>query len=187
MNRAEFMAKVYALFSPAGAIQVELAYLLSKKIHRGQFRKELGEDGNPLRYFDHTRRTALILIDELGCNDLTALCAALCHDTIEDTEDVQLVSIMLVRLFDTEVAATVRALSKAPKAGYLERLKSGPSQALLVKAADRLDNLRSLPADNPAFCKKQRQETIEVYLPLFTASSDPMVKKLTASIMELVK
>lgn len=186
MNRAEFMAKVHGLMKEEDARQVELAYLLSKKIHRGQVRKELDENGQPLRYFEHVRRVALVLLDEVGCSSPELIISALLHDSIEDTDEVQLVGILLERLFGSEVATIVRALSKAPKAGYIERLRAGPHEALLVKAADRLDNLRSLPTYDIAFCDKQRRETIEVYLPLFNSISASSMDTVLREITKLV-
>lgn len=183
MNRAEYMSKVHGLFSEEDAGLIELAYMLAKKFHRGQMRKELDAAGQPLRYFEHVRRVSLILLD-LGISDATVVIAALLHDMVEDTDEVRLANVLLERLFGSKVAACVRALSKTPKAGYIERLKAGPPCAMVVKAADRLDNIRSLPADDWAFCARQREETRTVYLPMFYASSEPVVKMITDSIAQ---
>jgi GTP diphosphokinase / guanosine-3',5'-bis(diphosphate) 3'-diphosphatase len=171
MNRAIFMSKVHAFAASVDAQQVELAYLLAKKIHKGQVRKELGPDGNPLRYFEHLRRTALIHIDEAGITHVPVIIADLLHDSIEDADEVQLVSAIIEKLFGEDVARLVRAVTKAPKAGYLDRLytslETTQGRSALIKAADRLDNLRSLPLENPTFCEKQRVETRDVFLPFF--------------------
>lgn len=174
MNRTTFMALIHGICREQDAKQVEVAYLLAKKLHKGQTRKEVGPDGQPLRYFEHLRRVALILVNEAGVKDHELIETALLHDSIEDTEEIQLVSLLVERLFGERVASMVRLLSKVPKAGYVERLREATlvsgaphREVLIVKAADRLDNLRTLPVDNPAFCEKQKRETREVYIPLF--------------------
>lgn len=61
-------------------------------------RKELGPDGKPLRYFEHLRRTALILIDA-GFTSPDLIITALLHDSIEDSEEVELLSSLTEELF----------------------------------------------------------------------------------------
>jgi (p)ppGpp synthase/HD superfamily hydrolase len=181
MNRVEFMGPLYGLLTSSDAKRVELAYLLAKKIHRGQVRKELDGDGQPLRYFEHLRRTALIVVNEGGVDDTDTIIAALLHDAIEDSEEIQLVSLMIQELFGSVVARTVQGVSKVPKAGYLDRFKNSivdtVGRSAVVKAADRLDNLRSLPADNPEFCEKQRRETREIILPILDLA-EPQIHQL---------
>lgn len=190
MNRALFMAKIHAVQGDVVARQIELAYLLAKKLHKGQVRKEKGPDGEPLRYFEHLRRSALSVIDEAGILDCDVIVATLLHDSIEDTEEVQLVGVIIERLFGAETATIIRAVTKVPKAGYIERLYSAlpetGGRVAIVKAADRLDNLRSLPVDDPAFCEKQRKETRDVFLPFFTKAEAHIQPKNLAGFQRLV-
>ena len=61
-------------------------------------------------------------------------------------------------------------LSKVPKEGYTERLNNCDDwKVLLIKACDRLDNLRSLmiPGTALEFQKRQIQETKEKYFSIF--------------------
>lgn len=56
------------------------AYKFSKSAHRTQTRKN-----GIRRYFEHCRDLTLVLMDELNCYNPNLLCAALLHDTGEDT------------------------------------------------------------------------------------------------------
>ena len=76
-------------------------------------RKEPKPDGKPLRYFEHARRVALVLIDEL------------------------------------EIA-----------------------RPEMIKACDRLDNLRSLGTASTAFRAKQVNETRRVYYAIFMKATE---------------
>lgn len=163
-NKYTFFARLEPALAPSEIVRVRGAYYLAKFGHRAQFRKETDPEGFPLRYFEHVRRVAIILIDEARIYDPDLIITALLHDTLEDTEAID--GAIIEQFFGTRVARLVRLLTKDPKEGYVERLKSSPD-ALLVKACDRLDNLRSLEGADPAFQRKQCKETREVYLPLF--------------------
>ncbi len=164
-NRETFFARLRPLLAPSAFLKVELAYILAKYFHRAQVRKEKDPTtGKPIRYFEHTRRAALILIDEGMCVDWELICAALLHDSREDTE---LTAAMIEHCFSAEVARIVNTLSKIPKEGYHERLALyGDWKVILVKLCDRLDNLRTLEATSVEFQRKQVAETKKEYLPL---------------------
>ena len=166
-NKESFRARLRPLLSPSDQLDVQLAYCLAKFGHRAQLRKELVE-GKPTRYFEHVRRTAIILIDEMKITDRDMIIAALLHDAIEDTDD--LTPELIEHSFGLEVVTNVKVLSKVPKEGYNERLKTTPHwKALAIKLCDKLDNLRSLmvPGTDLEFQKKQIKETKEHYYPLF--------------------
>jgi (p)ppGpp synthase/HD superfamily hydrolase len=168
-NRESFFAEL-RLLPPSQILDVELAYTMAKFSHRSQVRKELGPDGKPLRYFEHVRRVALILMRELGFRGRDMVIAALLHDGMEDTRD--LTPEMIEHTWGPRVTSLVKVLSKVPEEGYLERfMESTDWRAYMIKACDRLDNLRSLGTD-VSFRHKQLRETSEKYMPLF----DRMVK-----------
>ena len=173
MNKAEFLTMVSKVMSPSDVDLVETAYLLAKKFHKGQFRKELDSAGNPLRYFEHVRRTAIIILQE-GFTSKELVITALLHDAIEDAEETRLLSRLIESYFGENVGLWIRILSKTNKHSYIETLREGlglyDARFMIVKAADRLDNLRSLGTD-PEFREKQLKETREVYLPLFAEFS----------------
>ena len=152
-------------------MRIQLAYTLSKYAHRAQVRKEIGPDGKPLRYFEHVRRVALVLIDELKIARTEMIITALLHDGIEDTRD--LTPDVIEFHFGAEVGTLVKLLSKVPKQGYAERLFDfGDWRAMMVKACDRLDNLRSLGSASTEFRVKQVNETRKVYYPIFNRMVD---------------
>jgi (p)ppGpp synthase/HD superfamily hydrolase len=165
-NRATFMARLRPLFPPSIVLDVELAYTLAKFGHRSQTRKELGPDGEPLRYFEHVRRVALILIDEARIPLREMVLAALLHDCVEDTRDIT--PALIEHSFGTNVTGIVLTLSKVPKEGYLERFTlSTDWRPYAIKACDRLDNLRSLAGSSRAFQRKQIDETRGKYYVVF--------------------
>jgi len=164
-NYAAFMDRCEALFPHEECVRISLFYKLAKFHHRNQYRNsEFDSDGNPLRYFEHVRRTALVLMDEAMTTDPLLVSLALLHDTIEDTR----LLIDEVRLVGTPyIAQSVLLMSKKPKAGFIDRLKAhGDWRVLCVKVADRIDNVRSLSASSAQFTAKQIAETTDVYVPL---------------------
>lgn len=149
-------------------LDVELAYALAKYWFRAKYRKEIDENGNKVRYFEHLRRVVLILIDELHIADPKLIIAALCHDALEDTRDEDLAAVQIEKRFGKDIIWMVKLLSKVPKEGYLERLNAFADwRVLLLKACDRLDNLRSLKAGSIEFQHKQIEETRNKYYPVF--------------------
>lgn len=155
-NRATFMERLSSRLAPSDLVRVEGAYYLAKFGHRSQTRMEPGPDGKPLRYFEHVRRVALLVMDKFHCYDPDIICTALLHDTLEDTNTIN--AAIIEQFFGREVARRVRLLTKAPKEGYLDRLIQADPMTRFVKICDRLDNLRSLPQD-PAFREKTLRET----------------------------
>lgn len=166
-NKESFNIRIQPYFSPTDQLDIKLAYYLAKYGHRAQFRKE-EVDGKPLRYFEHVRRTAIILMDDMKIMDRDMIIASLLHDAIEDTQD--LTSELLEHSFGKEVATMVQLLSKNPKEGYSERLHNCKHwKVLAIKACDRLDNLRSLMVKGTSreFQIRQIKETKEHYFDLF--------------------
>lgn len=159
-NRVQFLARVEPLFAPSIVQRIEAAYDYAKNYHRAQTRKS-GD-----RYFEHCRHTALILIDTIGCAEPDLICAALLHDTLEDT---RLTAAHIEQFFGERVCQIVVRVTKKPKVGYVERLlKFGEWPELLVKLCDRLHNLRTMGEGTTAeWRQKQCLETKEKYLVLF--------------------
>jgi len=174
-NKETFNDRLKPYFGPSDQNDIKLSYILAKFGHRAQTRKELTE-GKPTRYFEHVRRVSLILMDEMKIFDKDMIIAALLHDSIEDSHDIQ--AELLEHCFGTNVVSMIKLLSKVPKEGYIDRLNNCHNwQVLAIKACDRLDNLRSLmvPGTTLEFQKRQIQETKEKYLPIF----DRMVGSIT--------
>ena len=164
-NREAFFNRLSPILAPSDLLNVEVAYALAKHAHRHQTRMELDSESHPIRYFEHLRSTALILIDELKIHDPKMIVACLMHDSLEDTNDIH--DRMLECLFGSEVAVMVKLLTKAPKEGYYERLYNhGNWKTWMVKGCDRLSNLRTMKDCTAEFQLKQKIETGSVILPI---------------------
>lgn len=138
----------------------EEAFRWCRVLHRGQCRDE----GTP--YSDHPVRVARSLRGEFGVEDPEVLSAALLHDVLEDTWAT---AADLRRRFGPRVARLVEALTKRgePTAAYLERLSAAGPDAVTIKLADRLDNVRGLSLSPvPGKIRKYADETRSAYLPM---------------------
>jgi GTP diphosphokinase / guanosine-3',5'-bis(diphosphate) 3'-diphosphatase len=144
------------------------AYEFSKVAHQGQKRRS-GED-----YIVHCVEVAEILAD-LHLDTVT-LVAALIHDVVEDTpatiEDVR-------EAFGGEVATVVNGLTKISRVefrtnteqqveNYRKLLLSMAQDArvILIKLADRLNNMRTLEHLREEKQRRIALETREIYAPL---------------------
>jgi guanosine-3',5'-bis(diphosphate) 3'-pyrophosphohydrolase len=162
-NKQTFLGRVQVL-DPLNINRIKLAYTMAKFYHRGQTRKG-GE-----RYFEHCRRSALVLMDELKIYDPDLICSILLHDTAEDSE---LDIMMIDQFFGTSVAMIVRRVTKPTpwvaetKQSYYDRFIHGQdTDAMIVKACDRLDNLRDMRNCSTDFIGKQVAETRQYYVPM---------------------
>jgi (p)ppGpp synthase/HD superfamily hydrolase len=171
-NKETFYARLQPYFAPSDQLDIKLAYSLAKFGHRAQVRHELVE-GKPTRYFEHVRRVAIVLMDEMKIMDRDMIIAALLHDSLEDTRDLS--AELLEHCFGTSPVHMIKVLSKVPKEGYHDRLLNCFEwQILAIKACDRLDNLRSLmiPENTMEFKRKQIKETKDKYFVLFDKMVD---------------
>jgi len=165
-NRVSFFNRLEPFLAPSVLLDVQHAYTLAKYGHRAQVRKELDSAGEPLRYFEHVRRVAIVLIDEVKIIRSEMIVCALMHDIIEDAPNLP--PALIEHCFGTDVVCIIKTLSKAPKEGYLERFNMCTDwRPYVIKACDRLDNLRSLSNSSRDFRLKQIRETRDKYLPLF--------------------
>lgn len=167
-NRESFFQRLDPFLAPSVMLDVQHAYTLSKYGHRAQVRKELDDHGEPVRYFEHVRRVAIILIDEAKIVRPEMVISALMHDIIEDAPNLP--PALIEHCFGTDVVCIIKTLSKAPKEGYLERFHMCTDwRPYLIKACDRLDNLRSMEGTGVKldFRIKQVAETRNKYYPLF--------------------
>ena len=124
--------------------------------HRDQRRKD--RHGSP--YVNHVIGVAHILAHEAGVRDPDVLCAAILHDTVEDTDTRP---DELERVFGARVAAIVGECTddvslgaKERKAAQLEKAPSASPAAKLVKLADKVYNLRDLKAETPVGWSRDR-------------------------------
>lgn len=147
---------MHAPQAPVGLFVKAVAFAAEK--HRRQRRKDA--DASP--YINHPIALANVLANEGGVSDLTVLCAAVLHDTIEDTETT---AAELEAVFGAEITATVlevtddKSLEKAErKRRQVEHAPHMPTQAKLVKLADKICNLRDILASPPANWPAERKQ-----------------------------
>jgi GTP diphosphokinase / guanosine-3',5'-bis(diphosphate) 3'-diphosphatase len=145
---------------------IERAYEVAAYCHAGQKRKS----GDP--FITHPLAVATILA-ELGMNH-EAICAALLHDTVEDTSYTLA---PLRREFGDDVAVLVDGVTKLDKVKYGEAAAaetvrkmivamSRDIRVLVIKLADRLHNMRTLrylPRDKQ---ERKSREVLEIFAPL---------------------
>lgn len=126
--------------------------------HRDQRRK--GVSASP--YINHPIAVANVLANEGEVHDVTILCAALLHDTIEDTDTTDA---ELVAEFGAEIAAIVgevtddKSLEKQQrKLLQIEHAKTLSPKAKLVKLADKISNLRDILESPPDWGIDRKRE-----------------------------
>lgn len=125
--------------------------------HRDQRRKD--EDASP--YINHPIALANILVNEGVVTDPVVLCAAILHDTIEDTETTH---DELVATFGREIADVVAEVTddksldgSVRKQLQIEHAAHASPRAKLVKLADKTCNLRDLAATPPPEWSDERR------------------------------
>ncbi len=165
---SDLVARVTAYHPEADVALLRKAFAYGRRHHEGQTRKS----GEP--YFTHPVAVARV-ITEMKL-DTASLCAALLHDVVEDTkatlEDVQ-------RDFGDEVAFLVDGVTKLSKFNFTSKEDRQAEsfrkmllhmardiRVLLVKLADRLDNMRTLEHMKPDAQERIARETLDIFAPL---------------------
>jgi guanosine-3',5'-bis(diphosphate) 3'-pyrophosphohydrolase len=168
-NRERFferIAKEWPPDSPQYRL-IERAYDTAKEALRGIEREE------GVRYFEHARGVALILLDHLGIYDPATLCLALLHDVVEENPDEW--SVERVRLEFGDIIGDGEAMLTKPKEmwkltdcglAYHGSFWYAPRRVATVKLADRYHNLQTLRYCSLAKQLRKREETRKHYLPL---------------------
>lgn len=140
----------------SGAFIKAVAFASEK--HRNQRRKDA--DASP--YINHPIALANVLANEGGVVDATILCAAVLHDTIEDTKTT---ADELKQMFGDKVTFIVLEVtddkSLAKEVRKEEQVRHAPhisAEAKLVKLADKICNLRDILASPPADWSAERKQ-----------------------------
>jgi len=118
--------------------------------HRDQRRK----DAHASPYINHPLALANVLANEGGIADINVLCAAVLHDTVEDTnttfEEID-------KEFGPSIAALVREMTddkslpkQTRKQLQIDHAHQASANAKLIKLADKICNLRDILRSPPA-------------------------------------
>ncbi len=162
-----FIAKVKHYY-PTDAGKIGEAFDVAKRAHEGQFRS------SGRAYITHPTTVADILID-MGL-DVPTICAALLHDTVEDTS---VTDQDLVDQFGVEIANLVAGVTKLDKLKFNSKEQEQAEnmrkmffamakdiRVMLIKLADRLHNMRELQYLAPVKQERIARETIEIFAPI---------------------
>ncbi len=143
---------------------IRRAYAVAASWHQGQTRMS----GDP--YITHPLAVATILA-ELAADD-QMLCAAMMHDTIEDTPYT---FAALSAEFGAEVAALVAgtiALDQVKvgrrrnRSEVLAAVRSADTRVLAIKVADRLHNMRTVEFIAHAKQLRKSRESLDIFAPV---------------------
>jgi guanosine-3',5'-bis(diphosphate) 3'-pyrophosphohydrolase len=125
--------------------------------HRDQRRK----DAEASPYINHPIALADVLVNEGGVTDVEVICAALLHDTVEDTDTTHE---ELTDAFGARIARIVAEVTddedlpkEERKRLQVEHAASISQEAKLVKLADKISNLRDVVEHPPAKWDLQRR------------------------------
>jgi len=130
--------------------------------HQGQTRYS----GDP--YITHPVAVARILARLHDVDDPT-LCAAILHDTVEDTPYTLAA---LKRDFGTEIAQLVTQimafdrLDGQQERGVMARIRSADTRVVAVKVADRLHNMQTLQFLPQAKQMRKAREVLDTFVPV---------------------
>ena len=152
------------------AERLQRAYDYAAEKHKGQFRK----GGEP--YITHPEAVSCLLKEKGYGTDVQI--AGLFHDLLEDTDASEA---EIEALGGKAVLQAVRLLTKQPgyvMAEYMAGIRANP-MAKVVKAADRLHNLRCAVVCSEAFKRKYILESIDWYLDL-----DPEIPNAVRALVE---
>ncbi len=164
----DIVTQVQSYHPKADSDLIGKAFAFAEVKHTGQMRKS----GEP--YFTHPASVARIIASmEL---DTSSVCAALLHDVVEDCE---VTTDEVSTLFGSEVAFLVDGVTKLGQINFTSKedrqaesfrkmlvAMARDIRVLLVKLADRLDNMRTLQHMKPSSQERIARETMEIYAPL---------------------
>ena len=147
---------------------ISKAFLCASNLHEGQ-KRQSGED-----YVSHPLTVAFILSEMKA--DADTICAALLHDTIEDTD---MTKEKLEVLFNKEIAKLVDGVTKISKMNFSSKEEQVATNTrkiitsldedvriVIIKLADRLHNMRTLQHKSEFKQKENALETMEIFVPL---------------------
>jgi GTP pyrophosphokinase len=164
----DLLGKVHSYHQAADLDLVKRTYEFAAKAHDGQLRRS----GDP--YVIHPLGVATT-IAELKL-DVPSICAGLLHDCVEDTSAT---TEEITKLFGPEISFLVEGVTKLGKIPWNTKEERQAEnfrkmllamardiRVILIKLADRVDNMRTLDAMPPEKQERIARETMEIYAPL---------------------
>jgi len=128
---------------------IDRALAVAARAHEGQTRKD-----DPTPYIAHPVAVAMIVSDFTDDEDVVV--AAILHDVLEDVPPSVYSAADMTAEFGERVTEMVRGVSeektageetpawRVRKEGYLAQLEQDSEECLLISAADKIHNLRSM-------------------------------------------
>lgn len=155
-------------YNPESEEIIKKAYDYAEYLHYGQTR----QSGEP--YIIHPLNVAYILAEMHADKD--TICAALLHDTLEDTnttyEEIK-------ENFNEEIANLVEGVTKISKMNFSTKKEQNLANTrkiitsitqdvriIIIKLADRLHNMRTIKYKPVEKQKENAKETLDVFVPL---------------------
>jgi guanosine-3',5'-bis(diphosphate) 3'-pyrophosphohydrolase len=168
VHLTDIVDKVRAYQPQADFDLLHRAFTFAAAKHEGQSRKS----GDP--YISHPMAVASIIADMRL--DSASVCAAFLHDVVEDCE---VSHDEMAERFGEEIAFLVDGVTKLGRINFTSKedqqaesfrkmvvAMARDIRVLLVKLADRLDNMRTLEHMKPEAQVRIAQETLDIYAPL---------------------
>ena len=157
-----------AEYNIEGLEMVKKAYYYAEELHKGQ-KRQSGED-----YITHPLNVAYTLAEMYA--DTDTLCAALLHDTLEDTK---ITKEQIAIDFNNDVANLVDGVTKISRMNFATKQEQNLANTrkiitsitndvriIIIKLADRLHNMRTLQFKSEFKQKENAKETLLLYVPL---------------------
>jgi len=158
--------------------KIHSAFDFAASLHEGQYR------ASEEPYILHPLEVACILADLQA--DTDTICAALLHDTLEDTETSPEA---IKSRFGADVLTLVNGVTKLSKFSFSSKEErqaenfrkmflamADDIRIIFLKLADRLHNMRTLNYMKPEKQKEIAKETIEIFVPLANRLGMGLVK-----------
>jgi len=168
---------------------IEQAIRAASVLHKDQVRK--GQV--PYPYMTHLFAVAMIVSDYT--DDENTIVAALLHDTLEDTDYTEKeleddfggpVRDIVMSITEPPTDDTTRAKITEQKKQYLKQLKDASERALVVVAADKIHNMRSIVEeyyDNHSGFVAEFGTSFEDRVLLYQEISNTLNRKLKNAIL----
>src|SRR5438270_4423889 len=168
MRLNDILSKVQAYHPAADLTLIQRVYEFAAKAHDGQLRRS----GDP--YVIHPLGVAATIADLKL--DVPSVCAGLLHDCVEDTSAT---TEEITKEFGGEIAFLVDGVTKLGKIPWNNKEERQAEnfrkmllamardiRVILIKLADRIDNMRTLDAMPAEKQERIARETMEIYAPL---------------------